>query len=67
MDVKGKPCPIPLIMAKKKIAKKNKGEVLEIITPDIVVKENIERYSKKKYELIRIDEKDRIFRIYIKK
>ena len=67
MDVKGKTCPVPLIMAKKKIAKMDKGEVLEIITTDIAVKENIERFSKKKFELIIIDERDRMFRIYIKK
>jgi tRNA 2-thiouridine synthesizing protein A len=67
MNVKGKPCPVPLIMTKKKITKIDKGEVLEVITESIVVKENIERFSKKKYELIHINEKNRIFKIYIKK
>jgi TusA-related sulfurtransferase len=67
MDVNGKPCPVPLIMTKKKIAKIDKGKILEVITESIVVKENIERFSKKKYELIHINEKDRIFKIYIKK
>ena len=67
LDVRGNPCPIPLIMTKKKIAKMTKGEILEIITADIVAKENIERYAIDKYELIRIDKKGELFKIYIKK
>jgi TusA-related sulfurtransferase len=67
IDAIGELCPIPLIMAKKKIAKMNKGEILEIITTDIVVKENIERFCMKKFELIRIDGEGKLFKIYIKK
>jgi parallel beta-helix repeat protein len=67
LDARGNLCPIPLIMTKKKIAKMNKGEVLEIITKDFVAKENIERFGKKNHELIRIDEEGKIFKIYIKK
>jgi len=52
LDARGKPCPIPLIMAKKKITKMKKGEILEIITTDFVAKENLERLGKEKYELI---------------
>ncbi|UCF12907.1 MAG: sulfurtransferase TusA family protein, partial [Thermoplasmatales archaeon] len=67
LDARGNPCPIPLIMTKKKIAKMNKGELMEIITADIVAKENIERYAIDKYELVRIDKKEGLFKIYIKK
>jgi parallel beta-helix repeat protein len=67
LDTRGNPCPIPLIMTKKKIAKMKKGETLEIITTDIVAKENIERYAIEKYELVRIDKKGELFKIYIKK
>ena len=67
LDARGNPCPIPLIMTKKKIAKMKKGEILEIITTDIVAKENIERYAIEKYELVRIDRKGELFKIYIKK
>lgn len=66
LDARGHPCPIPLIMTKKKIAKMNKGEILEIITADIVAKENIERYAIDKYKLVRIDKKGDLFKIYIK-
>jgi len=67
LDARGNPCPIPLIMTKKKIAKMKKGEILEIITTDFVAKENIERFGKEKYELIRIDKEGEIFKIFIKK
>jgi tRNA 2-thiouridine synthesizing protein A len=67
MDVRGKLCPVPLIMTKKKIAQMKKGEVLEVITESIVSKENIERFGREKYELIGVDEEDEIFKIYIKK
>ena len=67
LDARGKPCPIPLIMTKKKITKMKKGEILEIITTDFVAKENLERLGKEKYELIRIDKEGKIFKIYIKK
>ena len=67
LDARGNLCPIPLIMTKKKIAKMNNNEILEIITTDFVVKENIERFGKENHELIRIDKKDELFKIYIKK
>jgi TusA-related sulfurtransferase len=67
IDSRGNPCPIPLIMTKKKIAKISKGDVLEIITTDVVAKENIERYAFKNYELVRIDKKGELYKIYIKK
>ena len=67
LDARGNPCPIPLIMTKKKIAKMKKGEILEIITDDIVAKENIERFGKEKFELVRIDKKGELYKIYIKK
>ncbi len=66
LDARGNPCPIPLIMTKKKISKIAKGEILEIITADIVAKENIERYARDNYDLIRIDKKGELFKIYIK-
>ena len=68
LDVQGKPCPVPIVMIKKKMSKIKEGEVLEVTTSALVAKENIERYCKKKYELIKIDEEDNgIFKIYIKK
>ena len=67
LDAKGEPCPVPLIMTKKKIANIPKGEILEIVTTDIVVKENIERYAIKNYELVRIDKKGELYKIFIKK
>jgi tRNA 2-thiouridine synthesizing protein A len=67
LDARGNPCPIPLIMTKKKLNKMTKGEILEITTADIVAKENIESYAVDKYELIRIDKKGGDFKIFIKK
>lgn len=67
LDTRGNLCPVPLIMTKKKIKKMNKGGILEIITDDLVAKENIERYAEEKHSLVRIEEKNNIFKIYIKK
>ena len=67
LDARGNPCPIPLIMTKKKMAHMKKGEELEIITDDVVAKENIERFGSEKHKLVRIDKKREVFKIYIKK
>lgn len=63
----GKQCPIPLIMTKKKMVKMKKGEVLELITTDFVVEENLERFGREKHELIRIDREGDKIKIYIRK
>jgi TusA-related sulfurtransferase len=67
IDVRGKLCPVPLIMTMKKLKQINKGEVLEVITETFVSKENIERFGKEKHELLRIDVDGELFKIYIKK
>lgn len=67
LDARGRPCPIPLIMAKKKIKKIKKGDTLRIISDDIVAKENLERFGIEKHELVNIEEKDGLFNIFIKK
>ena len=66
LDSRGKPCPIPLIMAKKKIKKIKKEDTLRIITDDIVAKENLERFGIEKHELVSIEERDGLFNIFIK-
>jgi TusA-related sulfurtransferase len=67
LDVRGRPCPIPLIMLKKKIIKINKGEILEVIAESLVVKENIERYANEKKIDVSVEEENELFKIYIKK
>lgn len=67
LDARGRPCPIPLIMAKKKIKKIKKGDTLKIISDDIVAKENLERFGIEKHELINIEENDSLFNIFIRK
>ena len=67
LDVRGRPCPIPLIMTKKKIKKIKKGEIIEIISDEWVSKENLERFGKKKFNLLHIDEDNDIFKVYIRK
>jgi len=49
------------------IAKMKKGEVLELITTDFVVEENIERFGKEKHEFIRKDKQGNTIKIYIRK
>ena len=47
--------------------KMNKGETIEIITSDVVAKENIERFGREKHELLSIDQKGELFKLSIKK
>lgn len=67
LDVRGRLCPIPLIMTKKKFAKIKKGEILEILTEEFVSKENIERFGEKKKGLLGINKEGNVFKIQIKK
>ena len=67
LDVRGKLCPIPLIMTKKKFAKIKQGEILEIVTEEFVSKENIERFGQKKKGLLGIKKEGSVFKIQIKK
>lgn len=67
IDTRGKPCPLPVVMMKNKITSMKEGEVLEVITSEIVAKDNIERFCKKKYEVVCIVEETELFKIYIRK
>ena len=67
LDVRGKPCPIPLIMLKKKMKKICTEKTVEILVESIVVKENIERYSRENQIDFKTKEENGIFKIYIKK
>ena len=67
LDVRGRPCPVPLIMVKKKIAKINKGESLEVIAESLVVKENIERYAMEHKLSVHSKDEHEMYKIHIRK
>jgi TusA-related sulfurtransferase len=67
LDVRGRPCPVPIIMVKKKLAKIKTGETIEITADSLVVKENIERYLDDNKINVDIQENKGIFKLIIKK
>lgn len=68
LDVRNKPCPMPVLLTKKKLEKMGAGEVLEVVGNDRVSKSNILRYATKHGQEI-LEEKDegREFKLLIKR
>lgn len=67
LDVRGRPCPVPIIMVKKKLAKIQTGETIEVTVDSLVVKENIERYLDDNCITVNITEKKGIFKLEFSK
>ncbi len=67
LDVRGRPCPVPIIMVKKKLAKIKTGETIEVTVDSLVVKENIERFLYDNHITVNITEKTGIFTLVFSK
>jgi tRNA 2-thiouridine synthesizing protein A len=68
LDVRGKVCPMPVLLTKRKLEDMQAGAVLEIIGDYAQAAENIQRFAKQKgHEILRVSKASRIFVIYIKK
>ena len=63
LDVRGRPCPVPIIMVKKKLATIKTGETIEVTVDSLVVKENIERYLDDNSITVNITDKKGIFKL----
>lgn len=46
LDLKGKACPLPIILTKKEIANSNKGDIIEVFLDNEISKCNLEAYLK---------------------
>jgi tRNA 2-thiouridine synthesizing protein A len=67
LDVKGKTCPMPVLLAKKKIKTIAPGIILEIIGDFPPAKVNLQNFLiTNGHEVLEIQEKQGIYRIYTK-
>jgi tRNA 2-thiouridine synthesizing protein A len=67
LDVKGKSCPIPVLLAKKKIKTLESGKILEIIGDFPPAKVNLQNFLLTNgHEILEIQEKQGIYHIYTK-
>ena len=68
LDVKGKTCPMPVLMTRKKIRTLISGKVLKIIGDFEPAKINIQNFLKKEgHQVLQVEEEGEIYSIYAKK
>jgi tRNA 2-thiouridine synthesizing protein A len=67
LDVKGKTCPIPVLMTRKKIRNLSAGDILEIIGDFPPAKKNIQNFLiKKGHEVLEIQDYEGEYHIFTK-
>lgn len=67
LDVKGKTCPMPVLLASKKIKTLQKGNVLEIIGDFPPAKINLQNFLKKNnHEILELREENGVYHIITK-
>ena len=68
IDCFGLFCPLPIIEVAKKIKEMKVGEVLELVSTDKGIKEDMPAWCKSTgHELVGIEESDGEYKVYIKK
>jgi tRNA 2-thiouridine synthesizing protein A len=66
LDVKGKMCPIPVALTKRKLAQMQHGQLLEVIGEGELEFDNIQRWLKNnEYEIAKTSKNDNDFKILI--
>ena len=65
LDVRGKSCPIPVLMTRDKLRMMKSGEVLEVIGDFPQAKDNIRRFVEKDYQLLSIVDGNGCYKILI--
>ncbi|MHA1357343.1 MAG: sulfurtransferase TusA family protein [Candidatus Helarchaeota archaeon] len=67
LDVKGKTCPMPVLLTRKKIRTMTAGQTLEIIGDFPPAKTNIQNFlNRNGHEIIEVKEVDGIYHIFTK-
>ncbi len=66
LDLKGKPCPTPVVETKKALDSINEGIVI-VEVDNVVSKNNVERFAKKAGCFVEVEEKDGVFTLTITK
>ena len=68
LNVKGKTCPIPVLLTRKKIRTLENGKILKIVGDFQPAKSNIQNFLiKEGYQVLKIEENEDIYSIYTKK
>ena len=68
LDVRGKICPVPLLLTKRKLESMGDGEVLEVVGDFPQTRENIEELvNRMGNETLKVEESGGEFRILIRK
>ena len=68
LDCYGLLCPMPIIQTSKKIKEMNIGEVLEVVSTDRGIKEDMPAWCRQTgQELLGIEEKGDVFKAYVRK
>jgi tRNA 2-thiouridine synthesizing protein A len=68
LDVRGKICPIPILLTKRKLESMRDGEVLEVLGDYPQTRENIEKLVQRTGNgTLKVEESEGQFRIFIRK
>lgn len=68
LDCYGLLCPMPIIQTAKKIKEMNVGEVLEVISTDKGIKEDMPAWCRQTgQEYIGLEEEGAVIKVYVKK
>lgn len=68
LDVRGRVCPYPLLMTKKKIDSLNPGQVLEVLVTDPTAPDNIAAWAEDQgHQLVSVVEEEEYSRVYVRK
>jgi tRNA 2-thiouridine synthesizing protein A len=68
LDVKGKMCPLPVALTKRKLESMASGQLLEVLGEGELEFENVQRWVKNNgHEIIETSKSEREFKITIKK
>jgi tRNA 2-thiouridine synthesizing protein A len=68
LDCFGLLCPMPIIQTAKKIKEMKVGEVLEVISTDEGIKQDMPAWCKMSgQEYLGLEEKDGVYHVYVKK
>jgi len=68
LDVKGKMCPIPVALTKRKLSEMQPGQLLEVVGEGELEFDNIQRWLKNNgHEILKISKNNNEFNILIKK
>ncbi|HEY4716838.1 MAG TPA: sulfurtransferase TusA family protein [bacterium] len=68
LDTKGMLCPVPIVKTNVKVKELKQGQVIEVISTDLGIKEDMPRWCKSTgNEFLGIEEEGGIYKAYVRK